>query len=114
MSSGQMWWGSLKPRGFLLVDSAGKRVVNHTFVAGDVFLIDTGQAGTPGDVDIGSECSHVSKGLYIWTPTSIAQTQVMMVAVLITDSTDTDIFIDNAIIEDVGGHKDAYFDAGLV
>ena len=113
MASGQAWYGSLKPQYFILVDSAGARVVNHAFVATDIYLIDTGQGGGDDDLVAGtSEIAHVSKGVYKWTPTAAAQTQVETIVVTMTDSAGS-AFIDNAMIIQTGGHASAYFDAGL-
>ena len=107
MASGQTWYGSLKPQYFILVDSAGARFVNHTFIATDVYLIVDG--GT--DIDISTECAHVSKGLYKWTPSLVSRTQREDVNILITDSA-ASTFVDNAMLIQTGGHASAYFDAG--
>lgn len=109
MASGQCWYGSLKPHYFVLVDSSGNRVTGHTFVTADIYLMDTGQGG--GNASIASEITALGLGVYKWTPTSAAQTQVETVVIAITDSAGSS-FIDNTLTLHTGGNASSYFDAG--
>jgi len=97
-------YGSIDPIYFVLVDSNGARVASHTFVATDVYLIVDGGA----DIDVSTECSHVSKGLYKWTPSIASRTQREVINLLITDSGGS-TFIDNAVILYTGGDASARF-----
>lgn len=104
MSHDLYTYGTQDPIYFVLVNSAGDRVAGHTFVAGDVFLVIDGQA----DEDVYDECTHVSKGLYKWTPQLSTHTQHEVLSLLITDSAGS-TFVDNALILATGGHGSARF-----
>lgn len=103
----QIFYGSLKPQYFVLIDSTGARVASHTWVSGDANLhIDGGSA-----VAVHTEITHVANGLYKWTPSVTARTQGQTLVLLLTDSGGSS-FVDNTLIYQTGGHASAYFDAG--
>ena len=111
MSSGEIFYGSFKPQVFFLVDSTGARVVGHMFVVGDAYTQPL-DGGT--EVAIHEEIVAIgSRGAYKWTPTVLTTMQDETITVLIQDSTDTGIFVDNGFTIHTGGHASAYFDAGL-
>ena len=110
MSSGQSFYGSVKPHVFFLVDSTGSRYTGHIFILGDAYIQPLDGSA---EIAIHGEIAEIgARGAYKWTPLSSARTSDETITVLIQDSTGAGLFIDNGFTLHSGGSQSAYFDAG--
>ncbi len=106
MSAQEIFYAKVQPQDFVLVDSSGDRVVNHTWASGDANLHIDGAAA----VNVYTAITHIADGLYTWTPADTSNTTGKRITLLLKDTVGG-AFIQNALKFVTGGHRDAYFNA---
>lgn len=99
-------YGETKPIPFKIVDSDNNGVSGITFAAGEVKLSKDGATF----INIGTECTEVGEGVYIWTPSLASRTQCEYGVLSMKDISSPQAWKENCVIFVTGGSVSAFYD----